>query len=142
MESDRQQRRAFLQLAAASPLVALVAACAGDEERPAGRGERTGMMEPMPGWMMTPCGMTPAVRADMQVTGSLLTIHQKIRREVTDINAGIDAITTSADRQIAILIQQHVQQMRRRLETGWPIRQMDPLFREIFEHWHSPPLRG
>jgi hypothetical protein len=40
---------------------------------------------------------------------------------------------------VAQLIQTHVQQMKGRIEAGRPIRRMDPLFREIFEHHGTTP---
>jgi hypothetical protein len=88
----------------------------------------------MPGWMMSGDQMMDAqMMADMPAIHDLLVRHDTIRRQVDDIEGGIRARTTS-DPSIAQLIQTHVQQMKARIETGTPIRQMDPLFREIFEH--------
>jgi hypothetical protein len=74
---------------------------------------------------------------DMQAIHGLLSQHQKIERSVKDIPNGVETITTSSDPQVANLIREHVWQMKARIEEGRPIRQMDPLFREIFKnHQH------
>jgi len=90
----------------------------------------------MPGWMMSGDGMMDGqMMADMPAIHDLLVRHDAIRRQVDDLPDGIRARTTSDDPSVAQLIQTHVQQMKGRIETGRPIRQMDPLFREIFEHY-------
>lgn len=86
-----------------------------------------------PPWMMSQ-GMDPQMMRDMRVIHDLLIQHQQIRRSVEDFPSGIRAETTSQDPRLAGLIRAHVRQMQERLEQGKPIRQMDPLFREIFEH--------
>ncbi len=93
-----------------------------------------GMME---GGMMG--GMMGGSMEEMSAIHRLLADHEKIRRTVKDIPNGIETVTTSADADLAALIREHVRQMKSRLETGEPIRQGDPLFREIFanhEHIH------
>jgi hypothetical protein len=90
----------------------------------------------MPGWMMSGDGMMDGqMMADMPAVHDLLVPHDAIRRQVDDIEGGIRARTTSDDPSVAQLIQTHVLQMKGRIETGRPIRQMDPLFREIIEHY-------
>jgi hypothetical protein len=107
------------------PGASLLAAC----------GDGDGMMgRRMPEWMMSEGMMDPAMMEDMRVIHELLTNHDQISREVDDITAGIRARTTSSDDGIAELIQTHVGQMKARVEEGEAIRQMDPLFREIFSH--------
>jgi hypothetical protein len=74
---------------------------------------------------------------DMPAIHGLLSQHQKIKRSVKDIPDGVETITTSEDHEVAKLIREHVWQMKARIEEGRPIRQMDPLFREIFKnHQH------
>lgn len=122
-------RRAFALLASTPPVAALLSAC-GDM----GEGMDTGMMgEGMPGWMMSE-GMDARTMRDMRVIHDLLIQDGRIERRVDDIRGGIRAVTTSDDPQLADRIRTHVSQMRARIEEGDPIRQMDPLFREIFEH--------
>lgn len=70
----------------------------------------------------------------MRVIRRLLVNHERIRRRVEGIATGIKALTTSEDPEIAELIRTHVTQMKARVEDGDPIRLMDPLFREIFDH--------
>jgi hypothetical protein len=99
-----------------------------------GEGMDTGMMgDGMPGWMMSP-GMDAHTMRDMRVIHDLLLHHEQIERRVDDMAGGIRAVTTSDDPRLVDRIRTHVLQMRARLEEGDPIRQMDPLFREIFEH--------
>ncbi len=74
---------------------------------------------------------------EMPVIHRLLLDHEKIRREVKDLPDGVEATTTSSDPQVTALIRKHVGEMKARIEKGEPIRQMDPLFREIFaNHQH------
>jgi hypothetical protein len=67
----------------------------------------------------------------------LLMNHDKIERTVEDIPRGVRTVTTSREHRVAALIREHVWAMKERIEQGRPIRQMDPLFREIFRnHGH------
>lgn len=70
-----------------------------------------------------------------QAIHALLSDHEKITREVTDIPDGIESVTTSEDPEVAAVIQKHVHEMAVRLEKGQPVRMWDPLFREIFAHY-------
>lgn len=84
-------------------------------------------------------GMMGGSMEEMSTIHSLLSNHEKIRRSVEDIPGGVRTTTTSDDPQVAALIREHVREMKDRIEKGRPIRQMDPLFREIFanhEHIH------
>jgi hypothetical protein len=91
------------------------------------------MGDEMPSWMMSREMDAHAMR-DMRVIHELLVRHAEIERRVDDIPKGIRAVTTTNDAQLASLIRTHVGQMQERIEAGKPIRAMDPLFREIFEH--------
>lgn len=94
-----------------------------------------GMMpDSMPRWMMSEGMMDEGMMQDMRVIHSLLTQHQQIEREVEDIPGGVRTTTTSPDPEIAEVIRIHVRQMKERMEEGRPIRRMDPLFRELFDH--------
>jgi hypothetical protein len=110
----------------ALPAASLLAAC----------GDGDGMMDRrMPDWMMSGGGMMDArMMEDMRVIHQLLQSHDRIRRHVEDIATGIRARTTSRDREVAELIRIHVSQMKARVQEGDPIRLMDPVFREIFQH--------
>jgi uncharacterized protein YdcH (DUF465 family) len=79
-------------------------------------------------------GMGPEMMRDMRAIHGLLTQHERIHREVEDIPGGVRTLTTSEDPQVASLIRTHVWQMKERMEKGQPIRRMDPVFRELFEH--------
>lgn len=82
-------------------------------------------------------GMMDGGMQDMRAIHGLLSQHRKIERSVKDIPDGVETVTTSRDPQVATLIREHVWQMKARIEEGRPIRQMDPLFREVFKnHQH------
>ena len=91
------------------------------------------MGEGMPDWMMSR-GMDARMMRDMPVIHDLLVAHERIERRVEEIPEGIRAVTWSDDEEVATLIRTHVRQMKARVEDGDPIRQMDPVFQEIFEH--------
>lgn len=79
-------------------------------------------------------GMGPEMMEDMGVIRSMLMNHEKIERRVENLENGVRTRTESDDPEVAAAIQTHVRQMKERVEEKKPIRQMDPLFREIFEH--------
>ncbi|HEV2061397.1 MAG TPA: hypothetical protein VGR12_00980 [Solirubrobacteraceae bacterium] len=131
------RRRAFVRRVVALVLgassAAGVAACGGRDPDDEGMGG--GMMDgPMPDWMMSAGGMDRGMREDMRVIRRLLRAHRQIDRAVADVPGGVRTRTVSDDPEIAALIRTHVRQMKARVEAGEPIRGMDPLFREIFEH--------
>lgn len=84
-------------------------------------------------------GMMGGSMGDMRAIHGLLSQHDKIQRSVKDVTNGVETVTRSDDAEVTALIREHVWQMKSRIEDGRPIRQMDPLFREIFanhEHIH------
>ncbi|CAN5857204.1 hypothetical protein BH23GEM7_BH23GEM7_25020 [soil metagenome] len=102
---------------------------------PAMMDRRMPMMEGMPEWMMSHEGMMgPQMMQQMRVIRRLLVNHEKIERQVEDIPGGVRTITRSDDPEVAELIRTHVRQMKERFEQDMPIRMMDPVFRELFEH--------
>jgi hypothetical protein len=122
-------RLALALFASTPPAAAVLSACGG-----MGEGMGTGMMgDEMPGWMMSR-EMDAQTMRDMRVIHELLVGHEQIERRVADIPKGIRAVTTTDDQQLTGLIRTHARQMQQRIEAGKPIRAMDPLFREIFEH--------
>ncbi|MGH3736312.1 MAG: hypothetical protein ACRDT6_11930 [Micromonosporaceae bacterium] len=133
-------RRDLLAAALALPTVVLVSAC-GQEGPPMGRPPMDGMSGGMPNWMMSRGGMDRQMMRDMPVIHDLLVNHEEILRRVDDVSGGIRSQTTSRDPEIAKLIRTHVRQMRERIEAGDAIRQMDPVFREIFEHHKAVEIR-
>lgn len=94
----------------------------------------------MPQWMMS-SGPMAHMMQDMPVIHKLLVNHEKIERKVEDIPNGIRSVTTSEAPEVADLIRKHVYQMKERVEQGKPIRMMDPVFREIFEHHDKIHIR-
>lgn len=139
-------------------LAAAVTRCGRDDEAgmPRNGMPRNGMMDEMPMEGM-PMGEMPMMQGDtpewmmsrgdmpamgdmagmmeaMPVIHELLVNHDEIRREVEEIPGGVRTLTTSENPRITEAIRLHVAQMKERVENGRPIRMMDPLFREIFEH--------
>ena len=86
-------------------------------------------------------GMGPGMMEDMFTIHSLLVNHGKIERRVKNIKNGVETWTESDDPEIAKTIKEHVWQMKQRMEEGRPIRQMDPLFRELFKHRNEIKLQ-
>lgn len=78
--------------------------------------------------------MGESMMGDMRNIHQLLTNHEKIQRRVETLDNGVKTWTESNDPKLVPVIQTHVRQMKERVENNRPIRQMDPLFREIFEH--------
>ena len=79
-------------------------------------------------------GMGPEMMEDMRPIHQLLMQHEKIDRRVENLENGVRTRTVSDDPQIATAIRTHVRQMKDRMEEKKPIRQMDPVFRELFEN--------
>jgi uncharacterized protein YdcH (DUF465 family) len=79
-------------------------------------------------------GMGPEMMEDMMAIRKLLMQHEKINRRVENLENGVKTWTTSENPEIAAAIQKHVRQMKKRMEEKQPIRQMDPVFREIFDN--------
>jgi hypothetical protein len=131
-------RRRFLGLAlAATPLPAALTECG-----PPTAGRSPPESPGLPDWMMTPGGTADAdLMRDMQVIHDLLVSHRDITRTVEHYSYGIRATTTSARADVAERIQAHVAQMKSRLERGTPIRQLDPLFAEIFKQHRQIDLQ-
>ncbi|MEK6480442.1 hypothetical protein WJR50_23060 [Catalinimonas sp. 4WD22] len=78
--------------------------------------------------------MDESMMGDMRNIHQLLTNHEKIQRRVENLDNGVKTWTESNDPELVPVIQTHVRQMKERVENNRPIRQMDPLFRQIFEH--------
>lgn len=85
--------------------------------------------------------MRGGMMKDMMPIRSLLMNHDAITRTVQDIPGGVRTVTTSKDPEIANTIRVHVWAMKARLARNEPIRQMDPLFRQIFLHHDAIALQ-
>lgn len=72
-------------------------------------------------------GMPPGARKNIH---TLLNEHDQVQRELQLTEAGYEAITWSSDSRIAAALQEHVQQMQDRLESGMAVRRWDPAFAE------------
>ncbi|MCI2416087.1 hypothetical protein MOQ72_01505 [Saccharopolyspora sp. K220] len=129
-------RRQFLLWAAAvaTPLPGLLAGCAQGQP-PTGIQSAAVPPQCIPDWMLTPNNVADAdLMRDIEVIRDLLVHHQDIVRTVEHFSYGIRATTTSSNRDLAERIRTHAEQMKLRLQRGAAIRQLDPLFAEIFAH--------
>ncbi|MBI1322572.1 hypothetical protein GC170_05230 [bacterium] len=73
----------------------------------------------------------PADRADFQF---LLANHEKIRRNVINLENGAETVTESDDPEVAAKIHAHARAMHKRVKLNRGIHKRDPLFAEIFRH--------
>ena len=78
---------------------------------------------------------------DMMPIHSLLMNHTQITRTVQDIPGGVRTVTTSKDPQLVQTLRTHVWAMKKRVTQDQPIRQRDPLFRQLFLHFHEINLQ-
>ncbi|GAA4429514.1 hypothetical protein GCM10023188_14960 [Pontibacter saemangeumensis] len=75
--------------------------------------------------------MDPEAQQDMMDIRQLLMQHEKISRRVENLENGVKTRTVSDGPQIAAAIRTHVRQMNDRMKENKPIRQMEPVFREL-----------
>ncbi len=71
---------------------------------------------------------------DKSVFHDLLENHASIKRTVTEIPGGVEAVTESDDPKVAALLQDHIASMKARIEGGYRVRQWDPLYVAMFDH--------
>ncbi len=81
-------------------------------------------------------GMGPdaAMRVDQDVFHYLLERHELIRRDVKNLDNGVETITESDDEAVTSMIQEHVAAMHERVKTGRGLRFWDELFVAVFKN--------
>jgi hypothetical protein len=84
--------------------------------------------------MMGRDAMRNMMQGDMADLHFLLEHRSEIRRTVTNQPDGVETLTESDVPDVAERLKIHVAAMYSRLESGRPIHQRDPLFREVFAH--------
>jgi predicted methyltransferase/intracellular sulfur oxidation DsrE/DsrF family protein len=110
-----------------------------EDQAPAGRGRGRGMGAGRgPGGGRGPgagrgMGTDAAMRIDQDVFHYLLERHELIRREVKNLDDGVETITESDDEAVVSMIQEHVAAMHERVKTGRGLRFWDELFVAIFK---------
>lgn len=77
---------------------------------------------------------------DMQNIHGLFDEVKAIRRTVIKRDDGVEATTESDNPKVASMLQAHVQQMKRRLDQGHPIRMWDPLYAALFQNYKQVKL--
>ena len=111
-----------------------------EDQAPAGRGRGRGMGAGRgPGGGRGPgagrgMGTDAAMRIDQDVFHYLLERHELIRREVKNLDNGVETITESDDEAVASMIQEHVAAMHERVKTGRGLRFWDELFVAVFKN--------
>jgi hypothetical protein len=81
-----------------------------------------------------PMGADPAFQKDRDTFHFLLANRDSIARKVKKLEDGIESLTESDDPKVASVIQEHVESMYKRVETGNPIHMRDPLFAAVFSN--------
>ena len=79
-------------------------------------------------------GTDAAMRIDQDVFHYLLERHERIRREVKNLDNGVETITESDDEAVSSMIQEHVAAMHERVKTGRGLRFWDELFVAVFKN--------
>ncbi len=111
-----------------------------EDQAPAGRGRGRGMGAGRgPGGGRGPgagrgMGTDAAMRVDQDVFHYLLERHELIRREVKNLDNGVETITESDDEAVSSMIQEHVAAMHERVKTGRGLRFWDELFVAVFKN--------
>lgn len=97
-----------------------------------GRSMRDQQMHDDRSMMNQGAGMRGPMSHDLHTIHELFASHRLIDRSVEDIENGVTATTTSADPYVTELIRTHVRDMKRRMESGHPVRMWDPVFHVLF----------
>ena len=78
-------------------------------------------------------GPGPVMRADQDVFHFLLDHHAEIRRSVKRLDNGVETLTESDNKDVAVKIQEHAASMHGRVKEGRGLRFWDELFVAIFK---------
>ena len=79
-------------------------------------------------------GPDASMRADQDVFHYLLEKHELIRRDVKNLDNGVQTLTESDDAEVTAKIQEHVAAMHERVKSGRGLRFWDELFGAIFRN--------
>ncbi|XZE17586.1 DsrE family protein [Pirellulaceae bacterium SH449] len=81
-------------------------------------------------------GAMPGMREDMTTLHAMFADREKIKRTVTDLADGAEAVTESDDEAIAKLLKEHVPAMEDRVVDNKPLPPMTfhPIFVELIKH--------
>ena len=80
-------------------------------------------------------GPDASMRADQDVFHYLLEKHALIRREVRNLDNGVETHTESDDAEVTAKIQEHVAAMHERVKSGRGLRFWDELFVAVFKNY-------
>lgn len=79
-------------------------------------------------------------RAVMRSAMTLIHNHTSIERTVEEVPGGVRTVTTTTDPALVDTLREHVREMALEIELGGRVRQWDPLFAEIFDHYEEISL--
>jgi len=82
-------------------------------------------------------GRSAEMAKDQEVFHFLLDHHKEIQRTVKETANGVETLTESDNPQVAGKIKEHVQAMKKRMDTGNGIRLRDPLFAALFSRYKA-----
>jgi len=82
----------------------------------------------------TDAGHVNTMSEDRDIFHYLLQNHEEIRREVTNIDKGVETITESDNAEVVKKLQEHVASMHGRIKDSRRLRMWDDLFVKIFDH--------
>jgi len=122
----------FLVAGAAIALDSGVFACCGGCDRSGGSGDASA--EAGSGGGCCGMGMRGGQDGHHENIHGLLDQHEAIKRQVIEIEGGVETVTTSEDPAIVEMIREHVVQMEQRVVSGQGLRWWDPTFAELFRH--------
>lgn len=74
----------------------------------------------------------PMTSAEHRNVWALLDDRASITRKVTQLSDGVESTTTTTIPTLVPILREHARQMAARLENRQPVRQWDPVFRDIF----------
>ena len=112
---------------------------AGNGEARIGAGRGPGMRSAMGAGHGRKMGRGGGPPAEREAIHALVhEFRQDIVREIEDVEGGVATVTRSPDNaEAAAMLQRHVAEMKRLVETGGRIRGWDPLFSELFDHYQE-----
>jgi len=76
----------------------------------------------------------PSMKVDRTLIHTLLNNRSQIRRKIKLLPNGIETLTETDNPQLRLILVQHVQAMKKRVEQVRPIHLRDPLFAALFRN--------
>lgn len=77
----------------------------------------------------------PLPQEQQEIIHYLADHHKELKREVTLLDDGYEAKTTTKNKEVAAKLKQHFQYMEKRLDSGAMVRRWDPAFVELVKYY-------